>query len=225
MIVLDIFSDTVCPWCYIGKRRLERALAARPEVGLQIHWRSFQLNPGMPQEGMERQAYLEAKFGGAQAASATYARVAAAGEEEGIPFAFDAITRTPNSIASHRLIRYAAGLGLQDAMVQRLFDGYFVEGKDIGDLNVLAVLAEEIGLRDALAFLQSGALTGEIVAEDAQARRIGIQGVPCFIFNHRHVISGAQPPEVFCQLFDLALAEAGQESAERDKASPSQAAQ
>ena len=225
MIVLDVFSDTVCPWCYIGKRRLERALAARPEVGLEIHWRSFQLNPGMPHEGMERQAYLEAKFGGAQAASATYARVAAAGEEEGIPFAFDSISRTPNSIASHRLIRYAAGLGMQDAMVQRLFDGYFVEGRDIGDLDTLAALAEEIGLRDALAFLQSGALTGEIVAEDAQARRIGIQGVPCFIFNHRHVISGAQPPEVFCQLFDLALAEAEKEADQRDKMPPSHAAQ
>ena len=207
MIVLDIFSDTVCPWCYIGKRRLERALAERPQDGLKLHWRAFQLNPAMPREGMERKAYLQAKFGGAEAAAAIYARVAAAGAEEEIPFNFEAIRRTPNSVDSHRLIRHAAGFGHQDAMVQALFDAYFVEGLDIGNRQILAALAQDIGISDALAFLDGDSLTGEIVAEDAQARRIGIQGVPCFIFNGRHFLSGAPPPEVFWQLFDIAKAE------------------
>ncbi len=204
-MVLDVFSDTVCPWCYIGKRRLERAMADRSLEGLVINWRAFQLNPDMPAEGMDRATYLSRKFGSPTHAELIYSQVRAAGKEEDIPFDFPGIKRTPNTIDSHRLIRYAAAQGHQEAVLQRLFDGYFVEGQDIGNRKVLAALAGEAGLEtDAtLAFLESGDMAEEILAEDHYARQIGIQGVPCFIFNGKHAVSGAQPPEVFHQLFDL----------------------
>ena len=151
---IDIFSDTICPWCFIGKRRLERALAERPQLDLTLNWRTFQLNPDMPAEGMDRQRYLEVKFGGSDNAKAIYDQVRAAGESEGIDFAFEAMTRTPNTIASHRLIRYAAKAGSenghQNTVVQALFDAYFLRGEDIGDLDVLTVAAAPGGL-DAVA--------------------------------------------------------------------------
>ncbi len=206
MIEIDIFSDTVCPWCYIGKRRLERALQQRPQPGIKINWRAFQLNPEMPASGMERQTYLETKFGGTANAKAVYDRVREAGAEENIDFAFDAIKHTPNTIASHRLIRYAGQEGRQDEVVQGLFDAYFVRGRDIGDFETLTAVASDAGLASeaVLEFLASDALEEEVRAEDAYARKIGIQGVPCFIFNGQHALSGAHPPEVFFQLFDLA---------------------
>ena len=179
---IDIFSDTICPWCFIGKRRLERALAERPQPNLTITWRAFQLNPDMPAEGMERQRYLE------------------------VDFAFEAMTRTPNTIVSHRLIRHATQAGHQDGVVQALFDAYFLRGEDIGDLEVLTAAAEAGGLdaEAARAFLESDAEEQEVRAEDLGARRAGISGVPCFIFNRRHALAGAHPPEVLHQLFDLA---------------------
>jgi predicted DsbA family dithiol-disulfide isomerase len=206
---IDIFSDTVCPWCYIGKQRLERALARRPQETLTIVWRAFQLNPDMPAEGMERQRYLNTKFGGAENASTIYGRIRGVGEEENIPFDFDAITRTPNTVDSHRLIRYAAELGHQDDVVQALFEAYFCDGRDIGDRAVLAEIGAAVGLDQTQItdFLASGAQASEIMAEDSAARRMGIQGVPCFIIDGRHVLSGAQPPEVFLQMFDVVAAE------------------
>jgi len=206
---IDIFSDTICPWCFIGKRRLERALAERPQPGLTLNWRTFQLNPDMPAEGMERQRYLEVKFGGPDNAKAVYDQVRAAGESEGIDFAFEAMTRTPNTIASHRLIRHAGASGHQDSVVQALFDAYFLRGEDIGDLDVLTAVAETGGL-DAVAaraFLEGDAEHEAVRAEDLGARRAGISGVPCFIFNRRHALAGAHPPEVLHQLFDLAIQE------------------
>ncbi len=205
---IDIFSDTICPWCFIGKRRLERALAERPRTNLTIHWRAFQLNPDMPAEGMERQRYLEVKFGGSVNATAIYDQVRAAGESEGIDFAFEAMTRTPNTIDSHRLIRYAQ-LGEsdnQDAVVQALFDAYFLRGENIGDIEVLTAAAEAGGLdaEAARAFLESDAEAQDVRDEDQGARQAGISGVPCFIFNRRHALAGAHPPEVLHRLFDLA---------------------
>jgi predicted DsbA family dithiol-disulfide isomerase len=203
---IDIFSDTICPWCFIGKRRLERALAERPQPGLTVRWRAFQLNPDMPADGMDRGRYLEVKFGGALNAQAVYEQVRAAGDTEQIPFAFDKIRRTPNTVDSHRLIRHTSATDQQDAVVQALFDAYFLRGEDIGDRAVLAAAAATAGLDESetRAFLDSGSETEEVRAEDLSARRAGISGVPCFIFNRRHALAGAHPPEVLFQLFDLA---------------------
>ena len=206
---IDIYSDTICPWCYIGKRRLERALAERPQSELTLTWRAFQLNPDMPAEGMERQTYLQLKFGGPDNARQVYDRVREAGRQEAIPFAFDAIARTPNTVDSHRLIRFAQRHGLADDVVQLLFDGYFSNGDDIGDRDLLVETGVFVGLDAASlrAYLESDEGVEEIRAEDARAREIGIQGVPTFIFNDHYVLSGAHPPEVLFQLFDLARQE------------------
>jgi predicted DsbA family dithiol-disulfide isomerase len=204
---LDIFSDTICPWCYVGKRRLARALAMRPQPKLVIRWRAFQLNPGMPPEGMERSRYIEAKFGGAERAKRINDAVTTVGASEGLDFHFERIRQTPNTLASHRLLRLAAGHDRQDALLEALFAAYFVAGRDIGDLGVLEDLAAAVGLPDAAAFLAHGDGIEEAKAEDALARRQGINGVPCFIFNGRFLLSGAQEPESFFQLFDLAREE------------------
>ena len=202
---LDIYSDTICPWCYIGKRRFERALAERPQSALELTWRPFQLNPDMPADGMERQRYLELKFGGAAGARQVYAQVLEAGRSEGIDFAFDRIERTPNTLESHRLIRHAGEKGRQNEMVQALFDAYFLAARDIGDHAVLAAAAETAGLDPAetRAYLESDQDAETVRAEDARARHIGIQGVPTYILNNKYVLSGAHPPGVLFNMFDL----------------------
>jgi predicted DsbA family dithiol-disulfide isomerase len=202
---LDIYSDTICPWCFIGKRRLDRALAERPQPGLTIHWRAFQLNPEMPAEGMDRQLYLQLKFGGAENAERVYAQVRTAGESEEIPFAFAAMQRTPNTVDSHRLIRFAAGKGLQNEVVEALFEAYFLRGEDIGQPDVLAAAAAGAGLNagEVRAFLDSDLEDQAVRAEDQEARHAGLQGVPTFIINGKYSVSGAQEPEVLCQMFDI----------------------
>ncbi len=217
---IDIFSDTICPWCFIGKRRLERALAERPQPALTIRWRAFQLNPDMPPEGMDRERYLEPKFGGPVNARAVYEHVRQAGESEGIAFAFDEMRRTPNTVDSHRLIRFADRTGRQDAVVEALFDAYFLQVDDIGDPEVLVAAAVAAGLdaEEVRAFLASGADGEDVRAEDLSARRAGINGVPCFIFNRRHALAGAHPPEVLHQLFDLANQETQAEDAGAERA-------
>ncbi|MEX0814728.1 MAG: DsbA family oxidoreductase [Dongiaceae bacterium] len=214
---LDIFSDTICPWCFIGKRRLERALATRPQPDLAIRWRAFQLNPDMPPDGMDRHAYLEAKFGGAARTARVYDAVTAAGAGEGIDFDFGRIGRTPNTLESHRLLRFAFDQGRQDALVETLFRTYFIDGADIGDRAVLAAAAAEAGLDADAArrFLEGDAEADSVRDEDVLARRQGINGVPCFVFNGRFGLSGAQDPEVFFQLFDLARED---DAAEREAA-------
>jgi predicted DsbA family dithiol-disulfide isomerase len=205
-MLLDIFSDTICPWCFVGKRRLERALQQRPQHGLKIRWRAFQLNPGMPAGGMDRQSYLDAKFGGSEQAQNIYDAVRAAGTGEGIAFAFDRIKRTPNTLLSHRLIRYASLTDRQDAVLDGVFAGYFLDGRDIGNPEILTEIGAEAGLdrADIATYLTGDADAESVLAEDALARRTGISGVPCFIFNSRYALSGAQDPEAFFQLFDLA---------------------
>jgi predicted DsbA family dithiol-disulfide isomerase len=201
---LDIFSDTICPWCYVGKRRLERALALRPQPKLVIRWRAFQLNPTMPPEGIQRERYIEAKFGGVERAKRIHDAVSTVGASEGIDFHFERIRQTPSTLASHRLLRKSAQHGLQSALLDALFAAYFEEGRDIGDHQVLADIGEGVGIPDAGTFLAQGGGIEEVKAEDALARRQGINGVPCFIFNGRFLLSGAQEPESFFQLFDLA---------------------
>jgi predicted DsbA family dithiol-disulfide isomerase len=202
---IDIVSDVICPWCFIGKRRLQKALALRPEIDVDITWRPFQLNPDMPAEGIERQAYLAAKFGNAAHAERIYATVTEAGRSVDIPFAFDRIRRTPNTRDAHRLIRYAAAEGKADAVVEKLFAAYFIEGRDIGARGELGEIAQEAGLDGAAArdWLDSGAELEQVLAEDRGARRLGINAVPCFIFERQYAVSGAQEPEFFLPIFDL----------------------
>ncbi|MCM0021958.1 MAG: DsbA family oxidoreductase [Tagaea sp.] len=202
MIRIDIVSDAVCPWCFIGKRRLERALAAEVPDGIVVGWRPFQLNPDLPADGMDRKEYLRLKFG-SESGGERYKHVIAAGLEEGIPFDFGAIKRTPNTIAAHRLIRRAEAEGTQDATVEALFQAYFTRGADIGDLDTLADIAASIGADRAAvrAYLESGEGDAEVRAEDQFARQVGIQGVPCFVVERKYAISGAQPPEAFAEVF------------------------
>ncbi|MDE2228309.1 MAG: DsbA family oxidoreductase [Alphaproteobacteria bacterium] len=202
---IDIVADVICPWCFIGKRRLETALAQWPTIAPDITWRPFQLNPDMPQEGMRREAYLAAKFGGQAHAKRIYQAVVDAGETVGIPFAFDKIARTPNTLAAHRLVRFAQRDGRATELVDRLFSGYFIEGRDIGDRETLAAIAGESGLDagQAREFLDGASGRAEVLADDAGARRLGINAVPCFIFAGQYAISGAQEPPFFFPVFDL----------------------
>ena len=213
---LDIFSDTICPWCFIGKRRLERALAERPQPGLTVRWRAFQLNPDMPAEGMARSDYLSLKFGGAANARSVYAQVEEAGDSEGIAFAFERMQRTPNTVNSHRLIRFAFTKGREDQVVQALFDAYFLNAEDIGDRDALVEAGRVAGLDadEVRAYLTSDAEAEAVRAEDHAARQAGVNGVPCFIFNRQHALAGAHPPEVLFQLFDLANQEAADSAAQ-----------
>lgn len=202
---IDIISDVVCPWCFIGKRRLEKALALRSEIAAEITWRPFQLNPDMPEEGMARADYIAAKFGDSGHSRRIHQTITEAGASVGIDFALDRIKRSPNTRNAHRLIRFASARGSADAVVERLFRGYFLEGRDVGDIATLATIAAEagIGSDEARAFLESNEERAEIIAEDRNARRLGINAVPCFIFAGQYAVSGAQEPEFFLPVFDL----------------------
>jgi predicted DsbA family dithiol-disulfide isomerase len=208
---IDVVSDVICPWCYIGKRRLASALQQRPEVNAEILWHPFQLNPDMPPEGMARERYIAAKFGGGQHASRIYQNVTEVGATVGIPFRFERIQVTPNTRDAHRLIRRATETGDADPVVEALFNAYFIEGRNIGDRATLAEIAEQAGLdsEDTARFLAGPDGAEEVVAEDTSARRIGINAVPCFIFERKYVVSGAQEAEFFFPLFDLLKTEQG----------------
>jgi predicted DsbA family dithiol-disulfide isomerase len=203
---IDIVADVACPWCFIGKRRLERALAQRADIIATRSWRAFQLNPDMPAEGITREFYLSAKFGSPRLAARSYSAVAAAGRGEGIEFAFERMRRTPNTLRAHRLIRLAATEGCGDAIVEVLFRAYFVDGLDIGDIETLAAIAARAGLDydAARAYLVSDAGAAEVLEEEARARRLGIHAVPCFVLERGYAIAGAQEPEMFLPLFDIA---------------------
>jgi len=202
---IDIFSDTICPWCWIGKRRLERTLEARPDLDAELVWHAFQLNPTMPAAGMDRKAYLEAKFGGPDNARATYGRIVAEGARESLPFDFGAIPRTPNTLDSHRLVRWAADQPPgQTPMVEALFDAYFARGQDVGDAEVLTRVAVEAGYdapgaRELLAGDEGRAA---VTNEDLRARSAGITGVPCFILDGKVAVPGAVEPDVFLRVFE-----------------------
>jgi len=207
---IDVVSDVICPWCFIGKRRLARALEQRSEVEAEILWHPFQLNPDMPPEGMARERYIAAKFGGGQHADRIYRNVTEVGATVGIPFQFERIKVTPNTRDAHRLIRYAGESDSAEPVVEALFKAYFIEGRNIGDRATLAEIAAEAGLdRDATARLLEGSDGAEeVLADDMSARRIGINAVPCFIFERKYVVSGAQEAEFFYPLFDLLKTEA-----------------
>lgn len=204
MISLDILSDPICPWCYIGKTYLDAALRQRPEHGFVITWHPFQLNPDMPVGGMDRQAYLDAKFGGRAQAEAVYGRINDAAQMAGLEIDFAAISRTPNTIDAHRLIHWAGIEGRQNAVVDALFEAYFHDGKDIGDPAVLQEVAASAGLDAAMVgqLLAGTADREEVAARDAHSRERGVTGVPTFIVAERHVVPGAQPPEVWTRVID-----------------------
>ena len=199
-IKIDVISDVVCPWCFIGRRRLGAALSLlverEPKVRPLVRWHPFQLNPDLPHEGIDRRAYLEAKFGGRARAGEIYERVRLAGKTVGIDFAFDRIERQPNTLDAHRLISWAQAQGGAEDVVERLFRAYFLEGRLVGDRAVLAAIAGEAGL-DAIAagaMLAHGEGAGSIAAMDRRVRELGVSGVPYFIFEDRVAVSGAQEP-------------------------------
>jgi predicted DsbA family dithiol-disulfide isomerase len=201
---IDVISDTVCPWCYIGKRRLERAMRLRPQIPFDVRWRPFQLDPATPPEGVDRKAYIERKFGSSDKIKPIHNALLKAGEDEGIPFAFEKITRTPNTINSHRLIRWSHSMGVQDQVVELLFRRYFTEGADIGQIATLVQIGADAGMDAELVeeLMNSEADLERVQHEDNMARKIGIQGVPTYLVGGKTLINGAQDAEVLVRAFD-----------------------
>jgi predicted DsbA family dithiol-disulfide isomerase len=196
---IDIVSDAICPWCYVGKRQLERALATLAGEGLhfQVHWNPFQLNPDMPKEGRDRAAYRAWKFGSAEKSAALDQRITDAAAAVGLAFRTDLMTRTPNTIDAHRLIWFAGQHGDQDAAMEAVFKAYFIEGRDVGDHGVLADCAEEAGLprQAVLDFLAGDLADTEMRAADQAAREAGVSGVPSFFLDGYSLFSGAMPAD------------------------------
>jgi predicted DsbA family dithiol-disulfide isomerase len=207
---IEVVFDLVCPWCYLGVHRLRRTLRGRPDLGADILWRPFLLNPDIPSGGVSRHDYMLRKFGGEERARRLHATIADLGRAEGLRFAFDRIRRIPPSVDAHRLVRFADRQGLADAAVHALFDAYFCEGQDIGEQAALAAIAEGLGLDGAATrrFLAGQQEAEAVHADNLRAHRLGINGVPCFVVQGRHAIAGAQEPEVLERLLDVALVEA-----------------
>jgi predicted DsbA family dithiol-disulfide isomerase len=192
-LTIDIVSDVVCPWCYLGEKRLEAALAEEPQPAA-VRWRPYQLDPTIPDGGLDRAEYMEKKFGRSGRLRTVHDNLTRLGAELGVPFAFDSIKRAPNTLDAHRLIRWAFSAGVQAKVVDRLFKAYFVEGRDIGDRSVLVEIASECGLEAKLVekLLGEGADVDLVREEIAEAQAIGVSGVPFFIFAGHLGVSGAQ---------------------------------
>lgn len=207
-MVIDVYADVACPWCYIGERRLEQAIALRPDVPIERRWRPFQLQPAMPPRGMPWAEFAPRKFGGLERAQRMFAQVASAGAADGITFAFDKVVSAPNSVDAHRLVALARQNGREWEMVNALFAAYFTDGRDLNDQVQLTAIAADVGLpADAVqAYLASREGVAEVQASQAEAEQLGINGVPFYIFNEQYAVSGAQPVELFLQAID-AIAE------------------
>jgi predicted DsbA family dithiol-disulfide isomerase len=212
---IDFISDTVCPWCFIGKRRLARAIAMRPNILFDVRHRPYRLDPTVPKGGMDREAYMTAKFGKNGGIGEAQQMIAAEGAKEGIEFDFAAIRRTPNTLDSHRLIRWAALTGAQDEVVERLFAAYFENGEDIGDIRVLAGIADVSGMDGAQVadMLESDQDVTLVEREDKLAHEMGVTGVPAIIFANKVAVSGAREPDVLAMVIDKALEIASQPDA------------
>jgi len=201
-LTIDVISDVVCPWCFVGRRRLGAALALlaqrRPDIVPVVSWHPFQLNPDLPREGIDRRAYLEAKFGSAERIELVRARIIAIGDAVGIEFAFDRITMQPNTLDAHRLISWAQARGGAEDVVERLFRAYFLEGRNVGERATLIDVAGGAGFdRDeASAMLASEHGGEEVAAMDRRVRELGVNGVPFFIFDGKVAVEGAQEPEI-----------------------------
>jgi predicted DsbA family dithiol-disulfide isomerase len=212
---IDVVSDVVCPWCFIGKRRLEKALALKPDIPVEVHWHPYFLNDWIPPEGMSREQYLTTKFGSPERYKGIAQRVSAAAGSEGLVYAAEKMTRQPNTRDCHRLIRWAGGIGKAAEMKQCLMDLYFTEGADLTNRAVLVEAAADIGLdaEDVRAALDSEQDVAAVEQEAQQAKEVGIEGVPCFIFGGKFAISGAQAPEYLAAAIERA-AQADNEAAE-----------
>ncbi|HRA94679.1 MAG: DsbA family oxidoreductase [Hyphomicrobiales bacterium] len=199
-ISIDVISDVICPWCFLGKRRLDKAIALLAGVKIEVNWRPFFLDPTIPAEGMSRRTYLENKFG-TERLKTIHDPLIAAGKADGVPYAFDKITRTPNTMDAHRLIRWSHASGKQHNVSERLFMAYFNGGLDIGDRTMLAKIAGEAGMdgSDVSTKLDSDADVAAVNAEVEHAYRMGVTGVPCFIFAQKQGLMGAQPAEVLAE--------------------------
>ncbi|HEX2187592.1 MAG TPA: DsbA family oxidoreductase [Longimicrobiaceae bacterium] len=205
---IDIFSDVVCPWCWIGERRLAAALERRPELEVARRWRPFQLQPGMPAGGIPWEEMVRTKFGGPERARAMFAQVSAAGAPDGIHYAWERIASAPNTVDAHRLILWAAERGREWETAEALFGAYFARGADLGSADDLAAAAAEAGLdpREARAFLAGDGGREEVLRSQREAGELGVTGVPFFVIDGRWGISGAQPLEVFVRALDEAAA-------------------
>ncbi len=208
-LLVEVVHDLVCPWCYLGTRRLIRTVRRRPDLLVEFVWRPFLLNPDMPRLGMARSDYVIRKFGGEDRARRLYGSIADIGRAEGVPFRFDRVRRTPSSVDAHRLVRWSARFGRADEMVEALFAAHFADGRDIGEIGVLCAIAASCGLDQvaARAMLTSEAESDGVHADNLRAHRLGINGVPCFVVAGRHAIAGAQEPEVIERLLDVAAVE------------------
>jgi predicted DsbA family dithiol-disulfide isomerase len=218
-LTIDVVSDVMCPWCYIGKRRLEAALdEVRAEMDVEVRWRPYQLDPTLPKQGKDRQQYLEDKFGGAAGAEQAYAAIRTAGADEQIAFAFDKIEVSANTLDAHRLIRWAGSLGLttQQQVVDLLFKAYFEDGKNIGDDAVLMETAEQAGLEIPVIerLLAGDADRDTVAAEIDQARQMGVTGVPCFIIDMKYAVVGAQSAEALADAMRKVVQEKAKQAAE-----------
>lgn len=212
--VIEIYSDVVCPWCYVGKRRLEAALAlAGLERRVSVRWRPFELNPTMPSPGMDRKTYLEAKFGSAQAVESMLEHVREAGRQSGIAFAFERIPRTPNTFNAHRLVWFADREGRQDALVESFFKGYFEEGADLSQTSLLLDLAERAGLdrAESRRCLETEASEEAVREEERQGLRLGVRAVPYFHVAGGRGLSGAHPPATLAAWLRAEIREPAQE--------------
>ena len=207
-IDVDLIADLACPWCYIGLVRLDRARAMRPDWPVRLRWWPFLLNPTLPPEGMDRAAYLRAKFGSDEAARQVYRRIVESAQGDGIAFAFERMKRTPNTILAQRLIAFAEQQDRSEDLIRVLFRALFEEGRDIGHLETLLELVEKAGLDRAAAetFLRSQEQAKEVVVAHQRAERLGVRGVPVFVVDREQAIAGAQPPEVLAGLLDVAAA-------------------
>lgn len=209
-LVIEVIHDLVCPWCYLGIRRLTRTLARRPDLGVDLVWRPFLLNPDMARGGMTHEDYVIRKFGGADRARRLHASITEIGRAEGVIFRFDRIRRAPSSVDAHRLVRWAGAFGRAAEMVEALFAAHFAEGRDIGDPGTLVLIAGRLGLdaRAAHALLLGNEGADLVHSDNLLAHRLGVNGVPCFLVGGEHAIAGAQEPEVIERLLDIALADA-----------------
>lgn len=205
-LTVDVISDVICPWCFIGKRRLEKAIAA-VDSQVKVRWHAFQLNPTMPKEGISRREYRIQKFGSWERSMQLDANIVAVGKEEGICFDFDRMERTPNTLDAHRLIWLADQEGCQDAVVEGLFRAYFIEGRDISNRQTLIDVAAEAGLdrQRAEAMLDSEEGMDAIADAGEMSRRQGVSGVPFFVINKEISLSGAQEPDTFLEAFRLSI--------------------
>ncbi len=205
-LTVEVVHDLVCPWCYLGTRRLIRTLRRRPDLLVELVWRPFLLNPDMPRMGMARSDYVVRKFGGEDRARRLYSSIAEIGRAEGVQFRFDRVRRTPSSVDAHRLVRWAARFGRANGVVEALFAAHFADGRDLGEVGVLCAIAGSCGLDPmaARAVLASDAELDGVHADNLRAHRLGINGVPCFVVGGHHAIAGAQEPEVIERLLDVA---------------------